>query len=78
MPRNVRNSWVEVDVDDRASLIGAGPRKRGGTMDVRFFVRNQGMVERSVRVITYAYGDQLALEVRDPQGNVLFRHETKR
>lgn len=78
MPRNVRNSWVDIDVDGRVSSIGAGPEAKHGTMTAQFYVRNEGMVQRSVRVDTYVDGNRLALEVRDPHGNVVFRHETKR
>lgn len=78
MPRFVRNSWVDIDVDGWASSIGRGPRRKDGTMSAKFFVRNSGSVRRSITVQTFVDGNRLTLEVRDPQGNVIFRQETER
>lgn len=78
MPQFVRNSWVKIEVDGRESSIGAGPRRKDGTMAAQFYVRSEGFVQTSVRVLTFIDGDNLTLEVRDPQGKVIFRHETER
>ena len=79
MPRNVRNSWVDLVVDGREATIGTGPRSKDGRMTAQFYVRDDGCVERSVRVSTHVDHDgSLRLSVFDPDGNCIFDHRTQR
>jgi len=78
MPRNVRNSWVDLSVDGRSD-IGTGPASADGEMAARFFVRDKGNVVKSVTVLTLVLSDgSLLLRVYGPDNNLLFEHETVR
>ena len=77
MPRNVRPSWVDLSVDGRNNDIGTGPRRKDGTISARFFVRDKGMVSRSVRVETYSTGNKHELRVFDEKGNLIHTHITE-
>lgn len=70
MPRNVRNFWIELDVDGSSSQVATGPRSSSGgftltirqrtegdiitTLDVRGFVRSDGKL---VLEASSAYSD---------------------
>jgi len=47
MPRNVRNFWIDLDVDGRDSRVGTGPRGKSGGFFANIYIRNQGRVERA-------------------------------
>lgn len=77
-PRNVRNAWMNAQIDGR-SPIATGPVSADGQMQVRFFVRDNGRVIPSVRIETLATRDgRLMLRVFAPAGTLLFEHETTR
>ena len=42
MPRNVRNFWIEVEVDGSKTAIATGPRRADGGFDIRIQMRDQG------------------------------------
>lgn len=44
MPRNVRNFWLELEVDGRKSRIKTGPRRADGGFALRILVREDGCV----------------------------------
>ena len=44
MPRNVRNFWVTVDVDGKATRVATGPRGKAGGMDITLYQRDAGEV----------------------------------
>ena len=77
MPRNVRNSWVDLSVDGRSD-IGTGPVSADGGMSAHFKVRDNGRVVNSVSVETGEWRGKLFLRVFDPDGKLLFEHETVR
>jgi len=77
MPRNVRNSWVDLSVDGRND-IGTGPRSADGGMTAHFSVRDQGSIVSSVTVETGEWRGKLFLRVFDPDGKLIFEHETAR
>jgi len=79
MTRNVRNSWVEIDVSSRKNDIGTGPVGPEDTMTAQFMVRDQGYVKNSVRVTTHAEADGvLVLRVVDQYGKLIHEHRTVR
>jgi hypothetical protein len=47
MPRNVRNFWLEIDVDARAKTLGTGPIAKDGGFNLRILVRKDGAVSDS-------------------------------
>lgn len=65
MPRNVRNFWVDLDVDGRANDIGTGPRSKDGGMIARFFIRSDGEVKNAVTVNCYERNGTLTLVVHN-------------
>lgn len=50
MPRNVRNFWIELDVDGRKTLIACGPVARDGGFRLRVFMRDKGSIVRAMDV----------------------------
>lgn len=78
MPRNVRNFWVDLDVDGRANRINAGPQRKDGGMTLRLYVRDEGMVTQALTVKCYAEGDTLTVSVLDENGWEVHTTETKR
>lgn len=44
MPRNVRNFWIELDVDGRKHRIATGPRSRAGGFTMRVLMRENGEI----------------------------------
>ena len=79
MARNVRNSWVTVQVDGRQNNVETGPRAANGEMSARFLVRDEGRIVKSVTVETVAMDNgDLALRVFAPNGDIVYEHKTKR
>ena len=42
MPRNVRNFWIELDVDGRKKKVCTGPRTANGEFEITIRVRDHG------------------------------------
>lgn len=42
MPRNVRNFWLEIEVDGRKTKVSLGPAGKTGGARVRVFMRHEG------------------------------------
>lgn len=57
MPRNVRNFWIEAQIDGRASQIAAGPVKKDGGFDLEIMIRDKGWVSRCLDIIGRALPD---------------------
>ena len=45
MPRNVRNFWIEAEVDGRKTPIAFGPQGKDGGFELTVYIRNKGEVE---------------------------------
>lgn len=70
MPKNVRNFWLDFDIDGRTSLEG-GPRSAGGGFSGTVYMRGEGGVQTAVRLTGEAFSDgELRLYVTPgiPQG----------
>lgn len=50
MPRNVRNFWIEVNVDGRKSRIATGPIRKDGGFQIVIKQRDRGGVVDSFEV----------------------------
>ena len=51
MPRNVRNFWLELDVDGSKSRVETGPRSKDGGFALRIRMRDKGSIaEKVVRI----------------------------
>lgn len=53
MPRNVRNFWIEAEVDGHKTPIKFGPTGKDGGFRLTVFMRNKGGVEEVVRMAGY-------------------------
>jgi len=45
MPRNVRNFWLELQVDGRKSEVKTGPRRKDGGFSQKVFIREKGLIQ---------------------------------
>lgn len=63
MPRNVRNWWIEGNIDGKDSALTGGPVSKNGGIDVIIYQRDDGQVTEVVRLSGHAYGNLLRLEV---------------
>jgi hypothetical protein len=57
MPRNVRNFWIELQVDGKATKVGTGPVSKDGGFDLEILMRNRGEIERPIRIMGIARED---------------------
>ena len=54
--RNVRNFWIELDVDGR-SPIATGPSSKDGGFELTIKMRDEGDVKKAVRLVGNALND---------------------
>ncbi len=79
MPRNVRNFWLDGDIDGRKSGISGGPQAKDGGFSLTIKQRDNGQVTTGLRIDGYAFLDgTLQLRIRDGSGKVIHEHETRR
>lgn len=73
----VRPSYVDIDVEGRATSIGVGPRKRNGNMNSTFFAREKGNITKALSVIASASqdGKTVTYFVYDSKGEIIFWKE---
>lgn len=58
MPRNVRNFWITVNVDGRATPIEAGPQRADGGFRIIIQQRENGYIsDRTVEIAGLATSD---------------------
>jgi len=50
MPRHVRNFWLDVRIDGRASKLEGGPRAKCGGLEVVLYAREEGEIVRALRI----------------------------
>ena len=68
MPRNVRNFWIELNIDGRKSRIATGPVSKDGGFSATIYMRDAGCVERAMVIRGQARPDGLALQAWVPAG----------
>ena len=79
MPRNVRNFWVELSVDGRATDIASGPRASSGGIDIDIYQRDRGDVRRVLNISGRPLSGKLYLRITDPEtGKLLAENVTIR
>lgn len=77
--KNVRNFWVDCDIDGRESTLSGGPRCKTDGMTVAIKQRNNGEVETVLTVSCFVNTDgDLETYVTDAQGNEITKVITKR
>ena len=65
MPMNVRNFWIDVDVDGKKSPIETGPRSENGGFQLRVLQRDNGLISEPVTISGKADNQgNLVLEVK--------------
>lgn len=55
MPRNVRNFWIEAEVDGRRTTIAAGPVSKTGGITIRLKMRHNGEIFHAMVVSGMAH-----------------------
>lgn len=50
MPRNVRNFWIEADIDGRKSAFSGGPQSATGGIDITIKQRDGGSIITAARI----------------------------
>ena len=78
MTRNVRPSWIELEVEGRKSNIATGPVARNGNMYAKFFVRENGQIINCLNVNFFANGETVKVVIgldTDFKPNGLFELE---
>lgn len=65
MPRNVRNFWIDVDVDGRRERLSGGPVSKDGGFEATIYMRDAGEVRRAVEIRGYEHNGELRLWVRE-------------
>ena len=67
MPRNVRNFWIETDIDG-ANTMSGGPRSKDGGFSANIFIRSNGGVMKAVNISGHADGEHLLLAINSVDG----------
>lgn len=79
MPRNVRNFWMDAEIDGRESRLSGGPQSKDGGLFVTFKQRHKGSVTDALTIHAVSSADgSLALQVFDADGVRIYMHETIR
>jgi hypothetical protein len=64
MPRNVRNFWIECDIDGRKERLAGGPVSKDGGFHLVVWQRDDGQPWKALRIIGFAGVDgSLRLEI---------------
>ena len=53
MPRNVRNFWIETEIDGASKSLEGGPKKKEGGFTTNVFMREKGGVKRVLEITGY-------------------------
>lgn len=57
MPRDVRNFWIEINVDGRKSKVACGPRGADGEFDLTVQLRENGCISDKCLCVRGTYMD---------------------
>lgn len=74
----VRNFYVEADIDGRQTTLGGGPRSKDGEMTVCLYQRVEGCISDPVKIKCRERNGVLTTEIFDPDGNLIYKYESKR
>lgn len=61
MPRNVRNWWLELEVDGRKTMFESGPRRADGGFRLRILQRDRGGILDTGELRGRVIGDVLVM-----------------
>jgi len=57
MPRNVRNFWIELEVDGKKTKIATGPVSKGGGFSLTVKMRDRGEIITALEAYGFALED---------------------
>ena len=76
MPRNVRNFWIELEVDGKKTPIATGPVSADGGFNIRIRMRNKGDIyEKYVYIKGSAQDGRLLLTAESAEGSFAVKTE---
>ena len=78
MPRNVRNFWLEADIDGRKQPLAGGPKSRDGNISITLKTRENGGVSPDELMVTGVVENNGYLLVRVSGYGVCFFRRFKR
>lgn len=74
MTRNVRNFWIDLSVDGRASSVETGPRSKDGGFSMTIYQRDEGDIVTAAKISGLARSDgsliSLTIRVNDGKGSL--------
>ena len=72
MPKNVRNFWLDAQIDGRKSILTGGPSAENGGMSVEIFFRENGQISNRNIVLDCVCGDgkENQVHIYCPSGSV--------
>jgi len=68
-PRNVRNFWLEAEIDGRKDPLKGGPRQSDGGMIIRLYQRHRGHPFQVLEISCRTYEDEIVsthVKIDDP------------
>lgn len=71
MPRNVRNFWIELDVDGSRSQVATGPRNADGGFRLSIKQRDNGGIAHTLTVDGRVSDGRLVLKAYTPDGRAV-------
>jgi hypothetical protein len=75
--KSVRNFWIELDVDGRASSVATGPRAKDGGFNLNIFVRDNGSSKKAMSVCGRVINNELQISVHMADGTYLVHSTNK-
>ena len=71
MPRNVRNFWIELEVDGKKHKVATGPRRSDGGFTMTIKVRENGEVSnRRIYISGKTDGEINVVTIETPDGSI--------
>ena len=78
MPRNVRNFWIEADVDGYKNRFGFGSKRKEGGFEMLINQRDKGQIKQVCHIQGWSDGETIHLEVYFSDTGETKHIETKR
>lgn len=79
MPRNVRNFWIEVEIDGRTTKLAGGPQSKDGGFVLTIKQRSKGSIIEPLHIQGYAQEDRtlrmtISTDLLDNEGQSTTTH----
>lgn len=71
-PRNVRNFWIELDVDGKKIPIRTGPRHSDGGFSLTIRQRHLGKVLTAATIQGHSDGELITLDIKSQNDHSVF------